>query len=86
MKVGEAIIYVDEYKREHFALVTSVFNPHPASVPEGAELPKPGVNLVYVSDDESQTDTYGRQTKRSSSCVHISQNPAGANCWKDLGE
>jgi hypothetical protein len=41
---------------------------------------------VYVSADESKTDTYGRQVERQTSVAHISVNPAQANCWKDLHE
>jgi hypothetical protein len=74
--VGEAVIFVDDVKREHFALLTAV---HGAG-------DKPCVNLMYVSSDENKTDTYGRQVERFSSCVHISNNSAQANCWKDLHE
>lgn len=75
-KIGEAVIYVDEYKREHFALLTAVHG----------SGEKPCVNLVYVSSDPNKHDTYGRQVERFSSCVHISNNGAQANCWKDLTE
>ncbi len=85
MQIGESVIYVDSFKREHLALVTNVFNANPANYPDG-NVPKPGVNLVYVSTDETKGDTYGRQIERQTSCVHISSNVAGANCWKDLAE
>lgn len=75
-KIGEAVIYVDEFKREHFALLTAVHG----------ESDNSAVNLVYVSSDATKSDTYGRQIERNSSCVHISVNSAKANCWKDLSE
>lgn len=75
-KVGEAVIFIDEHRQEHFALLTAIHG--------GGD--KPCVNLIRVSDDPNKYDVYGRQTERSSSCVHISSNSAQANCWKDLTE
>lgn len=78
LKIGEAVVYVDTFKQEHLALVTSVFS--------GMSDTADGCNLVYVSGDSTKTDTYGRQLERACSVPHISSNPAQANCWKDLGE
>lgn len=78
LKVGEVVVYVDSFRAEHLALVTSVFR-------SSGEYPD-GCNLVYVSADESKTDTYGRQVERQTSVCHISVNPGNGNCWKDLHE
>lgn len=78
LKVGEVVVYVDPFKRDHLALVTAVFR--------GMSGTRDGCNLVYVTQDESKTDTYGGQIERQSSVAHISANPAQANCWKDLHE
>jgi hypothetical protein len=59
LKVGEVVVYVDSFKQEHLALTTSVHG-------TGADTPC-GCNLVYVSADESKTDTYGRQVERQTS-------------------
>lgn len=67
-KYGERVIYIDEFRKQHNALVTE---------PHGGTC----CNLVYVSSDEKKHDTYGRQIERDCSCVHISCNEAKANCW-----
>jgi hypothetical protein len=46
----------------------------------------PGINLLFVCGEEDRTDTYGEQIDRESSVVHISNNSAGANCYKFKGE
>jgi hypothetical protein len=77
IKVGDAVIYIDERYREHNALVTSV---------HGEPDKRPCVNLLFVSDDESRRDQYGTQIDRRSSCVHRVNNSARANCWHFAGE
>lgn len=73
--VGSVVICVDPVGKEHFALVTSVFT--------GAQPNAPSLNLVYVSDDESATDQYGRQlATRVTSTVHESNQYAHGNYWK----
>lgn len=42
----------------------------------------PSVNLVYVSNDSTQTDSYGRQIARSTSVPHQSVQPAPGYYWK----
>ena len=74
VKVGDSIIFVDETKVEHPALVTAVFSMGDAT---------PGVNLIYVSTNPQETDPYGNQLKRETSQVHIDNNPARAHCWKE---
>lgn len=77
LKVGDAIVFIDEHRQSHEALVTKVW----VSVGN-----MPGVNLVFVVNDESKTDNYGRQIDRRTSIVHLSQQPARASCWAWLGE
>lgn len=73
--IGDHVICVDPTGKEHNALVTSVF--------QGAQVNAPSLNLVYVSDDESATDQYGRQlASRVTSTVHESNQYAHGNYWK----
>jgi len=80
LKVGQHIVYTDELKEPHDALITAVhgtlmldYNNEPESIP--------CINLLIVSHDVSKHDTYGRQIERYSSVVHVSLNSAEANCW-----
>lgn len=75
---GEPVIYVDEFKREHQALVTANWG--------AKDDAAPSLNLVIVSRDENKTDTYGRQIQRETSVVHLSHQSAQARCWKRVGE
>ena len=56
--IGRIVEYVDEHSRPHQALVTAL---------HGNELGVNAINVVYVSDDETQRDPYGRQIARASS-------------------
>lgn len=42
----------------------------------------PSINVVYVSNDEAQNDSYGRQIARSTSVPHRSVQPAHGYYWK----
>lgn len=55
---GTSVIYFDEHSKEHQAIVT---------ICHGQDLGTNAINLVYVSDDPSERDQYGRQIKRASS-------------------
>ena len=77
MRIGEAIIFVDSVGREYDALVTAV---HEGMAGKLAD--SPGVNVVYVSGDESRTDSYGRQVERATSVVHESAQPASGMFWR----
>lgn len=77
LEIGQNVIFVDSLRKEHVALVTNVW-PSMGGIP--------GCNVVYVSDDESKTDPYGRQVERSTSIVHQSVQPAGGMCWRHIGE
>lgn len=73
-KVGEPVVYIDPVAKAHAGLVTAVW---------GAKC----INLVFVSDDENKTDTYGRQIDRSAtSCNHQSQHEAHGNYWRFVDE
>jgi len=61
--VGNACKYVDETGKTRDALITAVHS-------------ETSVNLVVVSDDPSQTDSYGRKIERETSQVHQSLQTA----------
>ena len=71
-KVGEVIRVTDEHGIEHDALVTIYFG---GSYPDGA------LNCVFVSNDESKNDPYGRQLERLSSVSRQSQHTAHGRFW-----
>jgi hypothetical protein len=72
LKVGDAIVFIDEHFVRRAALVTKTWE---------SVGGKPGVNLVMVHGDEAMTDPYGRQIERRTSIVHLSQQPAVGSCW-----
>jgi len=78
VNVGDHIIFTDTHRRQHSALVTEVWD-------SGAEQRMdslPALNLLYVVEDETRKDQYGRQIERESSVVHREMNSAGANCYR----
>ena len=72
MKVGDVVIYHDERGVAHNALLTSAW--------EGTE--NPTVNLLFVSGNESEQDSYGRQMKRESSVIHVSTSTVHGRYWR----
>lgn len=44
----------------------------------------PSLNLVFVTDDETQTDPYGRQIARNTSVCHKSAQAAHGMYWKNV--
>lgn len=72
-KVGEMVIFHDPKGTANSALVTAVWGPQ-------------CINLVYVSEDDARTDTYGRQIERQSSCIHRSLSQAHGNYWRFAAE
>lgn len=70
---GEVVVYVDPVGMRRPALVTQPWGPT-------------CVNLVFVSGDESRSDSYGRQIERQSSCVHVSVMPVHGNYWRFTDE
>lgn len=95
--VGDRVIYVDKLGRPREALVTHVFggpwSDHQLQVSRAAGVSEeeiaqasnqpPSLNLVFVSDDTSKDDSYGRQIERETSIVHQSRQPAHGNYWKE---
>lgn len=79
--VGKPLTYVDEYGKSHSAIVTADWSytrqENDGPLPEYASL-----NLVYVVDDKSMTDSCGRQIARATSVVHQSKQQAHGRYWK----
>jgi hypothetical protein len=77
------IVYVDTHGRRHAALVTGWWGPcEPGTYGHNPSLHhstdgEPGCNCLYVVDDETKTDPYGRQIERATSVVHKSSPLAG---------
>jgi hypothetical protein len=74
-RIGDVVEYVDPTGHSHNAIVTADW---------GAGSPTASLNLVYVSDDESETDQYGRQIKRDTSVVAEASQPAHGRFWREL--
>ena len=86
LKVGDHVIFLDSRRKKHHALITAVWDVFPPD-DEGVyhitdKQHPPSLNLVYVAEDTSREDQYGRQIERTTSVVHRSLNQAGGNCWK----
>lgn len=73
VKIGDYVTFVDAVAVEHPALLTQVWG-------HGDE--SPSVNLVFVADDESKMDNYGRQIVRHTSVVHQRNQSAHGMFWK----
>ena len=73
LEIGSAVEFIDAHRKAHPALITKVWGPSVGG--------QPGCNLVFVVDDPSKEDNYGRQIERQTSVVHLSGQPAKANCW-----
>ena len=71
--IGSHIIFIDELRQEHDALVETFHG--------GAPESNPSINCIHIAK-ENGVDVYGYQKKHETSVVHISQNTAKANCWK----
>lgn len=71
-KIGEHIIYVDPRGEDRPAVVTNVF---------GSDA-NASVNVVFVNDDDAQTDNYGRKIERATSVPAKSGQPAHGNYWR----
>jgi hypothetical protein len=76
LKAGDAVIYHDERGVAHNALLTANWS----ADDNGA------VNLVFVSSNESEQDSYGRQTKRESSVTHVSKTTVHGRYWRKVDE
>lgn len=69
LEVGSVVEYVDPVGKPNNALVTAVWGPT-------------CINVVLMSDNDAETDTYGRQIKRFTSVCHKGLSPAHGNYWK----
>lgn len=83
--MGSVVVFVDEDRVEHDALVTCLH--HSTGVwddekPHAEGNYRPCINLVYVLKDEKRRDQYGQQLRHASSVVHASLNTAGGYMWK----
>ena len=74
-KIGSHIVYVDEYRKEHDALVTTFHGGDPET--------NPSINLVFVAPENGE-DQYGAQKKHESSVTHCIDNTADARCWRSV--
>ena len=79
LQIGQNVIYVDSMRKFHPALLTIIWGED--YLGEDGTRRFPCVNLVYVVDDESRQDQYGRQIERASSCVHFRDTTAPGDCW-----
>lgn len=80
LNVGDPVEYVDEFSQPHAALITA--NHGATEFEDDAWFPS--VNLVYVSSDDSQRDSYGRQIARNTSVVHENNQQAAGRYWRFL--
>jgi hypothetical protein len=72
LKPGDPVIYTDEIRIDHNAVVTAVWS---------ADL----INVVFVSPDESKTDSYGRQIERQTSVSRYSETNNFGRCFREVG-
>lgn len=68
-KVGDAVIYVDSSGNDFNAIVITVWQ-------------NKMINCVTIEDDETRTDSYGRQIRRPTSIAHISNSPVHGMHWR----
>lgn len=78
VKVGDQVVYVDKTGARRPALVTAVWGKETYPYEDGTG---PTINLVFVSDDATKQDPYGRQIERETSIVHHSLQTAPGNYW-----
>jgi hypothetical protein len=71
--IGKACSFFDPRGVRHDALITNVFGSH-------------CVNVIYVNDNEAQTDDYGRKMMRATSVMHGNVQQAHGNYWMMPGE
>lgn len=76
-KIGDAVQYRDVHGSWHNALVTMVWD---GGKPE--EFPTPAINVLWVVDDISKTDNYGRQIDRSTSVPYQKDQTAPGFSWR----
>lgn len=79
--VRDAVVFHDGEGKAHPAFVTAYFG---QMNEDGTEyVGDPGcANLVFVSDNESRHDDYGRQIERVTSIAHKSSWYVHGNYWR----
>ncbi len=86
LKAGDPVIFTDEQRVDHHALVTTVHlaGGHDFSSHEKAYGQPPCINLLYVTCDERKVDQYGQQIERKSSVTwrNPSQRVAGGYFYR----
>lgn len=87
-KIGDVVIFFDQFGMEHNALLTNVFGERRITTfkEEGKEtvteqVTNPCVNVLLVSPDKQREDSYGRQIERQTSCSHYSSSSAWGNFY-----
>jgi hypothetical protein len=85
VEIGDIVVFTDPARAQHLALVTAVWGDKEYLVPGDPRQPAPSVNLVMVSTDVKETDSYGRQIKRETSVVHSQNQPAPGMFWRERG-
>jgi hypothetical protein len=80
LKSGQHVVYVDEWRKAHHAVVTCVW-PRMCGHHEASNTAIDGCNLVYVTSDVTKKDPYGLQIERATSVVHLSMQPAQGRAW-----
>lgn len=75
---GDMVIYHDEVGTPFNALVTS----GGFEYLEAERAATAYVNVLFVSEDATKKDNYGRQIERSSSVSHVSQTTAWGRYWR----
>ena len=87
LKVGDPVIFFDQFGMEHHALLTAIhgerytYDKGYDNEPTIEKIENPSVNLLLISPDPKREDTYGRQIERESSVVHSSNQGAWGNFW-----
>ena len=72
--LGGLVIFTDPRGVDHDALVTAVWG-------------DACINVVFVSSDDSKTDSYGRQIERETSISHTASSGATwGNCYRLPGQ
>lgn len=82
LRVGDAVRYFDPHGMQHDALLTAIWTSTGEILTE--ENAKCAVNLVWISEDDTKKDPYGRQIERQTSVVGKSQYTTFGNYWEPL--
>lgn len=77
--MGEPVVYHDSKNKAHDALITAVWG-------QPGYLNPCSVNIVIVSDNDTEKDQYGRQVKRETSVGHKLNQTAHGRYWRFVSE